>query len=75
MRKLLCFLSLAFLFAVSANVSFAQPRPVDKTVPKNGRGVQPEVASFPTIDAVKKGSDYKLEKAMEMIKKDKEGKK
>ena len=48
---------------------------VDKTVPKNGRGVQPEIASFPTIDAVKKGSDYKLDKAMELIKKDKETKK
>ena len=47
---------------------------IDKTVPKNGRGVQPEVESFPTIDAVKKGSDYKLDKAMEMIKKDKEAK-
>lgn len=44
---------------------------IDKTVPKNGRGVQPEVESFPTIDAVKRGADYKLEKAMELIKKDK----
>ena len=44
---------------------------IDKTVPKNGRGVQPEVESFPTIDAVKKGSDYKLDKAMELIKNDK----
>ncbi len=44
---------------------------IDKTVPKNGRGVQPEVESFPTIEAVKKGSDYKLDKAMELIKKDK----
>ncbi|MGB3091148.1 MAG: hypothetical protein WBB20_14350, partial [Chitinophagaceae bacterium] len=43
---------------------------IDKTVPKNGRGVQPEVESFPTIDAVKRGSDYKLDKAMELIKKD-----
>ena len=44
---------------------------IDKNAPKNGRGVQPEVESFPTIDAVKKGADYKLDKAMEMIKKDK----
>ncbi|MDZ4807782.1 MAG: S41 family peptidase [Bacteroidota bacterium] len=44
---------------------------VDKTVLKNGRGVQPEVASFPTIDAVRKGADYKLDKVMEMIKIDK----
>ncbi len=47
---------------------------IDKTVPKNGRGVQPEVESFPTIADVKRGADYKLEKAMELIKKDKEGK-
>ena len=40
---------------------------IDKMAPKNGRGVQPEVESFPTIDAVKRGADYKLEKAMEMI--------
>ena len=40
---------------------------IDKNYPKNGRGVQPEVESFPTIDAVKRGADYKLEKAMEMI--------
>ncbi len=44
---------------------------IDKTVPKNGRGVQPEVESFPTVDAVKRGADYKLDKAMEMIKRDK----
>jgi len=44
---------------------------IDKMAPKNGRGVQPEVGSFPTIDAVKRGADYKLEKAMELIKNDK----
>ena len=44
---------------------------IDKNSPKNGRGVQPEVESFPTIDAVKKGADYKLDKAMELIKNDK----
>ena len=48
---------------------------IDKTIPKNGRGVQPEVASFPTIEAVKKGADYKLDKAIELIKNDKEQKK
>ena len=47
---------------------------IDKTVPKNGRGVQPEIASFPTVEAVKRGDDYKLDKAMELIKKDKETK-
>lgn len=44
---------------------------IDKTVPKNGRGVQPEVESFPTIDAIKRNADFKVEKVMELIKKDK----
>ncbi|RYZ77922.1 MAG: peptidase S41, partial [Proteobacteria bacterium] len=44
---------------------------IDKDLPKNGRGVQPEVFSGPTVDAVRKGADYKLEKAMELINADK----
>ncbi|MEO7983102.1 MAG: S41 family peptidase [Bacteroidota bacterium] len=44
---------------------------IDKNTPKIGRGVQPEVESFPTIGAIKRGADYKLDKAMEMIKADK----
>jgi C-terminal processing protease CtpA/Prc len=44
---------------------------IDKTVPKNGRGVQPEVESFPTIDAIRRNADFKVEKVMELIKKDK----
>ncbi len=44
---------------------------IDKTVPKNGRGVQPEIESFPTVADVKRGADYKLDKALELIKKDK----
>lgn len=44
---------------------------IDKTTPKNGRGVQPEVESFPTIDAIKRNADFKVEKVMELIKKDK----
>ncbi|MGQ0740263.1 MAG: S41 family peptidase [Bacteroidota bacterium] len=47
---------------------------IDKTVPKNGRGVQPEVESFPTVDAIRRNADFKVEKAMELIKKDKEAK-
>ena len=43
---------------------------IDKNSPKNGRGVQPEVESLPTIEAVKNGRDYKVEKAMELIQKD-----
>ena len=45
---------------------------IDKDTPKVGKGVQPEVESKPSIDAIKRGIDYKLEKAMELIKKDKE---
>lgn len=44
---------------------------IDKNVPKDGRGVQPEIPSFPTVDAVRKGIDYKLVKTMELIKEDK----
>lgn len=44
---------------------------IDKTVPKIGRGVQPEVPSFPTVEAVKRGEDYKLDKAIQMINADK----
>jgi C-terminal processing protease CtpA/Prc len=44
---------------------------IDKTAPK-GRGVQPEIPSFPTVDAVKRGSDYKLDKVMELINADKQ---
>jgi hypothetical protein len=45
---------------------------IDKNYPKTGKGVQPEVEAKPTIEAIKRGADYKVEKAMELIKKDKE---
>ena len=44
---------------------------IDKDNPWRGKGVQPEVESKPTINAIKRGVDYKLEKAMELIEKDK----
>ena len=44
---------------------------IDKNAPKTGRGVQPEVEALPTVDAIKRGADYKLDKVMEMIKADK----
>ena len=47
---------------------------IDKNYPKTGKGVQPEVESRPTVDAIKRGVDFKLEKVMELIKKDKESK-
>jgi hypothetical protein len=45
---------------------------IDKNNPKTGKGIQPEVESKPTVDAVRRGADFKLDKAMELIKKDKE---
>jgi hypothetical protein len=46
---------------------------IDKNAAKTGKGVQPEVESKPTIEDIRRGADYKTEKALEMIKKDKEG--
>lgn len=48
---------------------------VDKTIPKNGRGVQPEITSFPSIEAIRRNADFKIETVMELIQKDKEEKK
>ena len=44
---------------------------IDKNYPKTGKGVQPEVEANPTVDAVRRGADFKLDKVMELIKKDK----
>lgn len=44
---------------------------IDKDIPKNGSGVQPEIEVLPTVADVRKGNDNKLDKAMELIKKDK----
>lgn len=44
---------------------------IDKNISKNGKGVQPEVESLPTVDAIKRNADFKVLKAMELIKKDK----
>jgi hypothetical protein len=46
---------------------------IDKNVQK-GYGVQPEIFSLPTIEAVTKGNDYKLDKVLQLIKEDKEKK-
>ena len=45
---------------------------IDKNYPKDGKGVQPEIGSSPTIDAIRRGADYKLDKTLELIKEDKE---
>jgi hypothetical protein len=47
---------------------------INKDIPKNGLGVQPEVESKPNIQAIKLGADYKLDKVLELIKEDKEKK-
>jgi len=44
---------------------------IDKNSPKTGLGVQPEVEAKPTVEAIKRGADYKMEKVMELIKLDK----
>jgi len=39
---------------------------IDKTAQK-GRGVMPEVEAGPSVNAIKKGEDYKMSKVLEMI--------
>ena len=41
---------------------------IDKNIPKDGRGVQPEVVALPTTEAIRRGADYKMDKVMELIK-------
>lgn len=43
---------------------------MDKTAPKDGRGIQPEVLSLPDIPAIRRNADYKIESVMELIKAD-----
>jgi C-terminal processing protease CtpA/Prc len=40
---------------------------IDKNIPKDGKGVQPEVLALPTTGAIRRGEDYKMEKVMELI--------
>ena len=40
---------------------------IDKNIPKDGRGVQPEVVALPTAEAIRRGADYKMDKVMELI--------
>jgi hypothetical protein len=44
---------------------------IDKNIPKNGRGVQPEVPALPTIEAIRRNTDFKVEKVMKLIEEDK----
>lgn len=40
---------------------------VNKSQPKNGRGVQPDILSLPNVEAIKKGIDYKVETVRQII--------
>ena len=40
---------------------------INKDLPKDGRGVQPEVYIGPTIPAIRRGADFKMEKVMQFI--------
>lgn len=40
---------------------------IDKNVPKDGRGILPHVESKPTVEDIRRGKDFKLEKAFELI--------
>jgi hypothetical protein len=54
----------------NTGIRFRLPRfrlVVDKTREKNGLGVQPDVLSLPTAEAIGKGFDFKAAKAKELI--------
>ena len=42
---------------------------IDADIPKNGRGIIPEVEALPTVNAIRRNADYKMEKVFELIKK------
>ncbi len=44
---------------------------INKDAPRIGRGVQPEVEVLPSVEAIRNNKDFKVERAMELIKKDK----
>jgi hypothetical protein len=44
---------------------------MDKNQPKTGHGILPEVEVKPTVDAIRRNADYKLDKAIELIGDDK----
>ncbi len=47
---------------------------IDKDIPKTGKGIQPEAPALPNVEAIRRNIDYKVEKAMELIRQDKEKK-
>jgi len=44
---------------------------MDKDQPKTGHGILPEIEVKPTVDAIRRNADYKMEKVMELIRLDK----
>ncbi len=48
---------------------------IDKNTIRNGRGVQPEITSFPSIEAIRRNADFKIETVMELIRADQAKKK
>lgn len=40
---------------------------IDKNIPKNGRGILPEVEALPNVKDIRRNVDFKMEKAMELI--------
>lgn len=48
---------------------------MNKNYPKNGRGIQPEVEVEPTVDAIRRGADYKMDKVIKLIHAERENKK
>ena len=47
---------------------------MNKNTPKDGKGIQPEVESKPTVEAIKRNKDFKLDTVLELIRADKEKK-
>jgi hypothetical protein len=43
---------------------------MDKDQPKTGHGIIPEVEVKPSVDAIRRNADYKMDKVMELIKED-----
>jgi hypothetical protein len=43
---------------------------MDKNQPKTGHGIMPEVEVKPNVEAIRRNADYKLDKAIELIRRD-----
>lgn len=48
---------------------------IDSNQQKTGHGVRPEVEALPTVEAIRRGADFKVEKALELIAEDKKSSK